>query len=369
MIIDKERRITAMTKNQVSFFKRKDIEISFKRYVQDALSAMGLGVFSSLLIGLILKTIGQQLVNIPGITEETLAVAFLIEVGTLAMSMMGPAIGVAVAWALKAPPLVLFTCAAVGQMGATFTGFGITANGGPAGAFIAVAVAAEFGKMVSKETKVDIIVTPAVCLITGGITAKLIGPALGWCLLKLGQSINAACEWQPFWFGIFVAVVVGLVLTAPISSAALCIMLDLSGLAAGAATAGCCAQMLGFAVTSYRDNGIGGFLAQGIGTSMLQVSNIVKKPTILIPPTLAAAICGPISTCIFKMTNNAAGAGMGTSGLVGQIMTLTDMGFTAGVFGKILIAQILLPSVFAYLIYVVMRKRGWIKDGDMKLDV
>ena len=354
---------------KVSFWKRKDIEISFKRYVQDALSAMGLGVFSSLLIGLILKTLGEQLVHVPGITEESVIVTFLIEIGGLAMSMMGPAIGVAVAWALKAPPLVLFTCAVVGQMGATFTGFGISANGGPAGAFIAVCFAAEFGKMVSKETKVDIIVTPAVCLIVGGLVAKLIGPGLGWLLLKLGASINAACEWQPFFFGIFIAVVVGMVLTAPISSAALCIMLDLSGLAAGAATAGCCAQMLGFAVISFRDNGIGGLIAQGIGTSMLQVSNIVKKPIIWLPPTLSAAIVGPISTCLFKMTNNAAGAGMGTSGLVGQIMTLTDMGFSGGVLFKILIVQIILPALFAYLTYEVMRRAGIIKDGDLKLDL
>ena len=364
----KEKEIIEM-ENKMTFWQRKDIEISFKRYVQDALSAMGLGVFSSLLIGLILKTIGEQLVHIPGITEETLIVAFLIEIGGLAMSMMGPAIGVAVAWALKAPPLVLFTCAVVGQMGATFTGFGIEANGGPAGAFIAVCVAAEFGKMVSKETKVDIIVTPAVCLIMGGITAKLIGPGLGWLLLRLGDSIMAACEWQPFLFGIFISVVVGLVLTAPISSAALCIMLNLTGLAAGAATVGCCAQMLGFAVTSFRDNGIGGLVAQGIGTSMLQVSNIVKKPIILLPPTLSAAIVGPIATCVFKMTNNAAGAGMGTSGLVGQIMTLTDMGFSGDVLIKIAIVQIILPTVFAYVIYEAMRRAGWIKDGDMKLEM
>lgn len=349
------------------FFKRKDIEISVKRYVQDALSAMGMGLFASLLIGLILKTIGEQLCHIPGVTEESTVIAFLILIGTTAMRMMGPAIGVAVAHALKAPPLVLFSCAVVGQMGATFTGFGIESNGGPAGAFIAVAVAAEFGKMVSKETKVDILVTPAVSLIMGGITAKLVGPGLGWCLLKLGDIIEAACEWQPLWFGIFISVVVGLVLTAPISSAALCIMMDLTGLAAGAATAGCCAQMVGFAIASYKDNGVGGLVSQGIGTSMLQVPNIVMHPLILIPPTLAAAITGPISTCIFKMTNNAAGAGMGTSGLVGQIMTLTDMGFTGGVFLKMVIVQVILPAVLSYVFYKVMYSAGWIKDGDQKL--
>ena len=352
-----------------AFCKRKDIEISFKRYVQDALSAMGLGLFASLLIGLILKTIGEQLCNIPGITEKSAVPAFLILIGTAAMNMMGPAIGAAVARSLKAPPLVLFSCIALGYMGATFTGFGIKFTGGPAGAFIAVAVGAEFGKMISKETKIDIIVTPAVTLITGGLAATLIGPGVGWLMMELGDSIVAACNWQPFWFGIFISVVVGLVLTAPISSAALCIMLGISGLAAGAAIAGCCAQMIGFAVISYKENGIGGFFAQGIGTSMLQVPNIVQHPWILVPPTLTAAITGPISTCIFKMTNNAAGAGMGTSGLVGQIMTLTDMGFTLPVFFNILIIQIIAPAIISWLIYKVMYRAGLIKDGDMKLDL
>jgi len=353
----------------VGFFKRKDIEISFKRYVQDALSAMALGLFASLLIGLIFKTIGEQMINIPGFTDKTWIVAFLILVGTTAMSMMGPAIGVAVAWALKAPSLVLFASAVTGAMGATFTGFGIDVSGGPAGAFVAVAVGAEFGKMVSKETKVDILVTPAVTLIMGGIAAKLIGPGVGWCMLKLGDAIMIATEWQPFWFGIFIAVIVGLVLTAPISSAALCIMLGLSGLAAGAATVGCCAQMVGFAVISFKDNGVGGLVAQGIGTSMIQVSNIIKHPWILLPPTLAGAILGPISTCVFHMTNNAAGAGMGTSGLVGQIMTLTDMGFTMPIFLKILLLQVALPAIISYIIYAVMRKMDLIHDGDMKLEM
>lgn len=353
----------------IAFCKRKDIEISFKRYVQDALSAMGLGLFSSLLIGLILKTIGEQLCNIPGVTEKSAVTAFLILIGTQAMAMMGPAIGAAVARALNAPPLVLFSCIAVGYMGATFTGFGIEYNGGPAGAFVAVAFGAEFGKMVSKETKIDIIVTPAVTILAGGLAAQLLGPGIGLIMKLLGDSIVAACDWKPFLFGIFISVVVGLVLTAPISSAALCIMLGISGLAAGAATAGCCAQMIGFAVISYKDNGIGGFFAQGIGTSMLQVPNIVQHPWILIPPTLASAITGPISTCILKMTNNAAGAGMGTSGLVGQIMTLTDMGFTLPVLGKILLVQIFLPAILSYAIYKFMYAEGLIKDGDMKLDL
>ena len=291
------------------------------------------------------------------------------EIGGIAKTYMGAAIGVAVAWSLKAPPLVLFTSVVTGMMGATMTGFGIDVAGGPAGAFVAVALGTEFGKMVSKETKVDILVTPAVTLIMGGVGAKLIGPAIGWCMLKLGDLIMTATEWQPFLFGIVISVVVGLALTAPISSAALCIMLDLSGLAAGAATVGCCAQMVGFAVASYKENGVGGLVAQGLGTSMLQISNIIKNPWILLPATLAGAIVGPISTCLLKMTNIPVGAGMGTSGLVGQIGTFTDMGFTLETLWKVLLIQIVLPAVLTILIDQVLRRTGKIKDGDYKLDL
>ena len=361
-----------MEKN-IGFLERKDIEISVKRYVQDALSAMALGLFASLLIGLIIKTIGERVGMLCEVAQADLEThvffGFLITVGTFAMSMMGPAIGVAVAWALKSPPLVLFASAATGYLGATMTGFGIEMAGGPAGAFVAAALGAEFGKMVSKETKVDILVTPAVTILVGGLAAKFIGPAVGWLMIKLGEIIMTATEWQPFWFGIFIAVVVGLALTAPISSAALCIMMDLSGLAAGAATAGCCAQMVGFAVASFRENGIGGLVAQGIGTSMLQISNIIKHPWILVPPTITAAITGPLSTCVLGMTNNAAGAGMGTSGLVGQIMTFTDMGFTFDVLWRVLLIQIALPALLAFVIDRVLRKTGRIKDGDYKLDL
>lgn len=356
-----------MIEEKVSFFKRKNIEISVKRYVQDALSSMALGLFASLLIGLIIKTAGEQFANLFG---ENLVCTFLVELGKLAMSMMGPAIGVAVAHALKAPPLVLFASAVTGYMGAEMTAFGIDKiTGGPAGAFIAVAVGVEFGKMVSKETKVDILVTPATVILTGGIAAKFAGPALGWCLIKLGDAIEAATEWQPFWFGIFISVVIGLLLTAPISSAAFCIMMELSGLAAGAATVGCCAQMVGFAVISFKVNRTGGLVAQGIGTSMLQVSNIIKHPLILIPPTLTAAIIGPVSTCVFHMTNNPAGAGMGTSGLVGQIMTFTDMGFTLDVMWKVLLLHIALPAILAYAINVLMKKLNLIKDEHYALEL
>lgn len=349
-----------------SFFKRKDIEISTKRYLQDALSAMALGLFASLLIGTIFDTIGVQTINLFG---ENAVSAFFVEIGAEAKAFMGGAIGIAVAWGLKAPPLVMFTSVITGMMGASMTGFGIDVTGGPAGAFIAVALGVEFGKAVSKETKIDIIVTPAVTMIVGGIAAKLVGPAIGWCMIKLGDLIMAATEWQPFLFGIVISVIVGLALTAPISSAALCIMLDLSGLAAGAATVGCCAQMVGFAVASYRENGVGGLVAQGIGTSMLQVSNIIKNPWILVPATLAGAIIGPISTCIFKMTNIPVGAGMGTCGLVGQIGTFTDMGFSFDTLWKVLLLHVILPAILALVIDKLLRKSGKIKDGDYKLEL
>lgn len=358
--------MTENKKDKESFFKKKDIEISVKRYLQDALSAMALGLFASLLIGVIFDTIGVQTANAFG---ENAISDFFIEVGGIAKTYMGAAIGVAVAWSLKAPPLVLFTSVVTGMMGATMTGFGIEVSGGPAGAFIAVALGAEFGKMVSKETKVDILVTPAVTLVVGAAASKLVGPAIGWCMLRLGDLIMTATEWQPFVFGIVISVIVGLALTAPISSAALCIMMDLTGLAAGAATVGCCAQMVGFAVASYRENGVGGLVAQGLGTSMLQVSNIIKNPWILLPATLAGAIIGPLSTCVFKMTNIAVGAGMGTSGLVGQIGTFNDMGFTFDTLWKVLLLQIALPAVLTLIIDKILRKTGKIKDGDYKLEL
>lgn len=341
-----------------SFFKRKNIEISAKRYLQDALSAMALGLFASLLIGLIIKTIGEQGINLFG---DNYICEYLITTGTTAMSYMGAAIGVAVAYGLKAPPLVIFSSVITGMMGA--------ALGGPAGAFIAIAIGAEFGKAVSKETKIDILVTPLVTIIMGAIAASTVGPLIGKFMVWLGQVIMAATLWQPFAFGIFIAVVVGLALTAPISSAALCIMLDLSGLAAGAATVGCCAQMVGFAVISYRENKVAGLVAQGIGTSMLQIANIFKNPWILLPPTIAGAVVGPISTCILHMENNAIGAGMGTSGFVGQIGTFTTMGFNSTVLVEVIIVQIALPALIALGVDKILRNKGKIKYGDYKLDL
>jgi uncharacterized membrane protein len=341
-----------------AFLKKKDIEFSAKRYFQDALSAMALGLFASLLIGLIIKTLGEQTALLVG--ENTVS-AFLVETGIIAMGLMGAGVGVAVAWGLKAPPLVLFASAITGMMGAQL--------GGPAGAFLAAAFGAELGKLVSKETKVDILVTPAITLIAGMISATVFGPVVDALMTGLGQIIMNATEMRPFIMGIIVAVVVGLALTAPISSAALCIMLGLGGLAAGAATVGCCAQMIGFAVISFKDNGVGGLVAQGIGTSMLQISNIIKNPWILLPPTLAGAILGPVATVVFQTTNIPIGAGMGTSGLVGQIGTFTSMGFTWSVLGIVLFLHIALPAILALVVDKGLRKLGKVNPGDYKLEL
>lgn len=332
-----------------SFMQKKGVELSFKAYFITALSYMALGLFSSLIIGLIIKTIGQQ-VNI----------SVFIDLGDLAMSLMGPAIGVAIAYGLKAPPLVLFTAAVSGAAGAEL--------GGPAGSYVAALLSTEIGKLVSKETKLDIIVTPFVTLIAGFFTATWIGPSIDWFLQSFGDLVMWATELRPFVMGIIVAILMGLALTAPISSAAIAMMLGLEGLAAGAATVGCSAQMIGFAVSSYRDNGIGGAVAQGIGTSMLQVANILKKPRILIPPTVAGALLAPFATVVFEIVNNPAGAGMGTSGLVGQIMTFTVMGFSWPVFFIIVFLHIVGPALISFLISEWMLRKGWIKPGDMKIE-
>jgi uncharacterized membrane protein len=351
-------KIKDLVNGFLNFLKRKDIEFSDKRYLYDALSSMALGLFSSLIIGLIIRTVGEQAAILFG---DNLVFAFMAETGGFIMSMMGPAVGAAVAFGLKAPPLVIFASVATG-------GFGALA-GGPAGAFLAAAVGAEFGKAVSKETKVDIIVTPALTVIMGCVVAKLFGPALDALLKEFGQLIMNATELKPFLMGITVSVIVGLLLTAPVSSAAICIMIDLSGLAAGAATVGCCAQMIGFAVISYKANGIGGSFAQGLGTSMLQVPNIIRKSWILVPPTLTAAILGPLSTIVFGMTNIPAGAGMGSSGLVGQIGTFTSMGFTPFVLLSVLLLHFVLPAVLALLINAAMKRLKKIEDKDYYLEV
>ena len=346
-----------------------------KKYFIDAMSAMALGLFASLLIGTIFGTAGTYL-GPDYVSNETLNTigTFFTEMKTFAQGASGMAIGVAIAYSLKADPLVMFSCAAVGSLsyslGATIlleSGNSITYTAGPAGAYIAVIVASEIGMLVSKKTKVDILVTPTVTIISGYAVAKIICPAVAYIMYYLGDFINTATEMQPLLMGIIIAVVVGMILTLPISSAAICAMIGITGIAGGAATAGCCAQMIGFAVISFADNGWGGFFAQGLGTSMLQMSNIIKKPLIWIPPTLASAFCGPVSTLVFKLECNGVSAGMGTCGLVGPLGTLTDMGGGTDMWLGMLLCYFVLPAALSYVFYLVMKKMGLIKNGDMKL--
>lgn len=336
------------------FLTKEGIKLILKTYFVTALSYMALGLFSSLIIGLIIRTIGQQ-ADLP----------LLVELGQLAMSLMGPAIGIAVAYGLKAPPLVLFSAVICGAAGASL---GEPLSGGPAGAFIAAVIGTEFGKLVSKRTKIDIIVTPFVTVFMGYITAVYVGGYIGSGLASFGELVNWSVAQQPFFMGILVATLMGLALTAPISSAAIAIMLGLDGLAAGAATVGCCAQMIGFATSSYRENGFGGLVAQGIGTSMLQIANIMKNPMILIPPTLAGILLAPVATLLFKMQNTAEGAGMGTAGFVGQIFTFNAMGYSADVLLKVIVLYFVGPALLSLIASELLRKKGWIKAGDMKIE-
>ncbi|MDO5041558.1 MAG: PTS sugar transporter subunit IIC [Peptoniphilus sp.] len=334
------------------FLKKKNINLSWKSYFIDAMGAMAYGLFASLLVGTILNTIGTEL-NIAFLSET---------VWPIAQKATGAAIAVSIAYALKAPDLVLFSSTLVGIAGNEL--------GGPIGVFISTIFAVEFGKLVSKETKIDIVITPTVTVLVGLIIATFAGPYIQSVMTSIGNLIMFSTEQQPLIMGILVSVIVGVALTLPISSAALCMMLSLSGLAGGAATVGCCCQMVGFAVISYRDNGIEGLVAQGLGTSMLQMPNIVKNSKIWIPPTLASAILGPVSTIVFKMENTPLGSGMGTSGLVGQVGTFNAMSpymSNSKIFMLILVLQIFLPALISFIIYEVMRKKGLIKDGDMKL--
>ncbi len=332
------------------WLKGKDIEFSVKRYGIDALNFMALGLFSSLLVGLILKTIGTW-AGLP----------WLVDIGTQAQSLMGAAIGVGVAYALKAPPLVMFSSVITGMAGATL--------GGPVGCFFAAALGAEFGKLVSKSTPIDIVITPSITLIVGIAVAQYIGPPIAVFMNACGALIMWAVELEPFLMGMLVSVIMGMLLTLPVSSAAIAISLSLSGLAAGAATVGCATQMVGFAVMSYKENRLAGLLSQGLGTSMLQMPNIVKNPKIWIPTIAASAILGPVATMVFKMQNIPSGAGMGTSGLVGQIGTITAMGDSTWVWFSIGILHFVLPAVLTLLITAFCRRRHWIKDGDLKLDI
>lgn len=357
-----------------AFLKKKDIEISVKRYLIDALGAMAQGLFCSLLIGTILNTIGAQF-NIPFLTAIVATIGGTdYTVGGLASAMSGPAMAVAIGYALKCPPLVLFSLISVG-----FATNALGGAGGPLAVLFVAIIASECGKAVSKETKVDILVTPIVTIGVGIALAAWWAPGLGAIAMKTGSLIMWATELQPLLMGIFVSVFTGIALTLPISSAAICAALGLTGLAGGAAVAGCSAQMIGFAVMSYKENKVGGLISQGIGTSMLQMGNIVKNPRIWIAPILTSAITGPLATCVFKLQMNGTpvSSGMGTCGFVGQLGVYTGWmndiaaGSKASVtamdwIGLILISFVL-PAVLCPLINMVVKKLGWVKDGDMKL--
>ena len=362
-----------------AFLKRKNIEISAKRYGIDALGAMAQGLFASLLIGTIINTVGTQF-GIGFLTQAVVTVgsgekAVAYTVGGLASAMSGPAMACAIGYALQAPPLVLFSLITVG-----FASNALGGAGGPLAVLFVAILAAEAGKAVSKETKIDILVTPLVTIFVGVALSAWWAPAIGKAASSIGGIIMWATELQPFFMGIVVSVIIGVALTLPISSAAICAALGLTGLAGGAAVAGCCAQMVGFAVMSYKENGVGGLVSQGIGTSMLQMGNIVRNPRIWIPPTLASAITGPIATCLFHFQMNGApiSSGMGTCGLVGQISVYTGWvndvasGAKAGITSMDWIAMVLvcfvLPAVLSVVFCEVLRRMGWIKENDLKLD-
>ena len=364
----------------VAFLKRKNIVISFKRYGLDALGAMAQGLFCTLLVGTILNTLGQQL-HIGFLTEPIVTIgtgegAAVYTIGGLASAMVGPGIAVAVGAALVCPPLALFSLIPVG-----FAANAIAGAGGPLAVYLVTIVAAELGKLVSKETRVDILITPCVTVLSGIALALIIARPIGQAAQAVGYAIMWATELQPFFMGILVSVIIGMALTLPISSAAICAAFGLTGLAGGAAVAGCCAQMVGFAVMSFKENRWGGLVAQGVGTSMLQMPNILKNPRIWIPPTVASMITGPLATCLFKLEMNGApvSSGMGTCGFVGQIGVYTGWvndvaaGTKAAIsaFDWIGLALIcfILPAVISWTICEVMRRCGQIAEGDHKLDL
>ena len=346
-----------------AFLKRKDIEITFQRYAIDALSAMAQGLFASLLIGTILTTIG-----------DLSHLAAFNQIGTFAKSVAGPAMAIAIGYALRTPPLVLFSLAAVG-----YAANDVGGAGGPLAVLVIAIVASELGKAVSKETKVDIIVTPAVTILGGCGLALVAAPWIGALASSVGGFIMWATELQPFFMGIIVSVVIGIALTLPISSAAICAALGLTGLAGGAALAGCCAQMIGFATMSFRENRWGGLLSQGLGTSMLQMGNIVKKPLVWLPPIIASAVTGPLATCVFQLAQNgpAVASGMGTCGLVGPIGVYTGWvaGMEAGAaapglldWAGLVLICLVLPALISGGVCALMRKAGLIAEGDLKLE-
>jgi len=361
-------------KNLKAFLQRKDIIFSGKRYGLDALGAMAQGLFCTLLVGTILNTIGQQF----GIGFLTSPVVGDYTVGGLASAMVGPGIAVAIGSALHAPGLVLYALIPVG-----FAANAMGGAGGPLSVYFVTIAACECGKLVSKETRIDILVTPIVTILAGVGVAALVAAPIGTAAKAVGEAIMWATELQPFFMGILVSALVGIALTLPISSAAICASFGLVGLAGGAAVAGCCAQMVGFAVMSFRENRWGGLVAQGIGTSMLQMPNIIRNPRIWIPPTLASMITGPLATCLFKLEMHAPSgglsSGMGTCGFVGQIGVYTGWvndvatGVKAGItamdwIGLVLICFVL-PAILSWIFCEILRKAGWIKENDLKLDL
>lgn len=345
------------------FMERKNVVISAQRYGIDAMGAMAQGLFASLLIGTIIKTLGQQL-----------GIAFLVKAGGYGAAVAGPAMAASIGWALKCPPLVLFSLIAVGGAANELGG-----AGGPLAVYFVAIVAAEAGKLVSKETKVDILVTPAVTILVGVLMSVLCAPTIGAAASFVGNMIMWATELQPFLMGIAVSVLVGIALTLPISSAAICAALGLTGLAGGAAVAGCCAQMIGFAVLSFPDNGVGGLVSQGLGTSMLQMPNILKKPVVWLPAIITSALTGPVATCIFHLEMNgpAVSSGMGTCGLVGQIGVYsgwvnavaagTKPAVSAADWTGLILISFVLPALITGLLGLFFRKKGWIRTGDLKL--
>ena len=363
-----------------AFLKRKNIVFSTKRYFIDAMSAMAQGLFCTLLVGTILNTVGAQFhigfLQAVIVTLGTGEGAVSYTIGGLASAMVGPGMAVAIGYALQAPPMVLLSLIPVG-----FATNAMGGAGGPLAVFFVAIIAAEVGKAVSKETKVDLLVTPIVTILCGIGIAAVIAAPIGAAASAVGKAIMWATEQQPFFMGILVSVIIGVALTLPISSAAICAALGLTGLAGGAAVAGCCAQMVGFAVMSFRENRWGGLVSQGIGTSMLQMGNIVRNPRIWIPPTVCAAITGPVATCLFRLEMNGAAvsSGMGTCGLVGQIGVYTGWvndvaaGTKAAITGMdwlgLALISIVLPAVLTPLLATPLRKWGWIKEGDLKLDM
>lgn len=339
--------------------------MKIRNYLIKTLNGMALGLFASLIIGLILKQVG-----------DLVGVQQLVTFGKAAQVMMGPAIGAAVAYSVGASPLGIFASIVAGTIGAgsikvNDAGQMLIAIGEPMGAFVSGLIAAEFSKLISGKTKVDIVVVPALTIIVGGIVGLTLSPVIASLMKALGAIINTATELQPIPMGIIVAVIMGIVLTLPISSAALAISLGLSGVAAGASLVGCCCQMIGFACISYRENGIGGFIAQGLGTSMLQVPNIIRNPKVWIPPIVASAILGPISTTVLQLESNSIGAGMGTSGLVGQFGTFAAMGETHSTGNLLLLIALMhfiMPAILSLGVSEWMRKKGWISFGDLSLE-